>query len=852
MRTRILSLDAANLAFDENNWNAARRVTVTAGQDDDATDDAATLLHSASGGGYGSASAALAVRVADDDEPAIMLAPAGLQLARGQSRGYSVRLMTRPSGSVNVIIGGQGNGYMELDTTRLEFTPSDWDEPQTVMATAMDNDDTAETKHTVTVMHTGEGGEYEDVEATLNVDILNDPLTLSIADARAREKEGRLVFDVRLSRPAPERVTVRAETVSGTAREGVDFQSFVGEVVFDEGKQVSRIHVPVLDDAIQEEPETLTVVLSGPRPASVILERAVATGTIMNDDLMPAAWLARFGRTVAGQALDAVTARMAAPREFGLVGEIGGEGIVLKPSAAPAPASPSRGAALDRGSDRRAEPGGSAAGANDETRRAMARVAQAFDGTGGGENMHAGAGTWPEAGTGAEPGSRRSRGIGGTDFLLGSSFALTGVKDPDHGGSLAFWGRAARGSFEGREDTLDLDGEVTTAMLGADYARDRWLVGLALTRSTGKGSYADGGAGEAGRGDVEASLTAAVPYASLQASERVKLWGSLGYGAGDMTLTTGLGETLRADIDWTMAAAGLRADLLEAPRAGPGPAFGAGPGPSLTLTSDALWARTTSDGTRELSASASDVTRLRLGLEGGWTFDLEDGGALTPKLEAGVRHDGGDAETGSGLELGGGIKWTDPGLGLSLDLMGRTLLAHDNTDFEDRGFSGGVAYDPDPASERGPSLTLRREWGGRADGGLNALFADDPLGDRFGPDDGGRDDTGRWKVEGAYGVPALDGRFTGSPHMGLGLAPDSRDMGLGWRLTPEGRHAPDFSFDIDATRRERRAGGPEHGIEAGWGTTGKRALGWRVKASRMDRGGEGPETAVGIEWGLRW
>ena len=59
---------------------------------------------------------------------------------------------------------------------------------------------------------------------------------------------------------------------------------------------------------------------------------------------------------------------------------------------------------------------------------------------------------------------------------------------------------------------------------------------------------------------------AAVPYASLQASERVRLWGALGHGAGEVTLATGLGETLRTDIGWTMAAAGMRADLLETPK----------------------------------------------------------------------------------------------------------------------------------------------------------------------------------------------------------------------------------------------------------------------------------------------
>ena len=67
------------------------------------------------------------------------------------------------------------------------------------------------------------------------------------------------------------------------------------------------------------------------------------------------------------------------------------------------------------------------------------------------------------------------------EALLGSSFTATGEKDGT-GGSLAFWGRAARSSFDGREGTFSLDGEATAAMLGADYARGDCLVGMALMR----------------------------------------------------------------------------------------------------------------------------------------------------------------------------------------------------------------------------------------------------------------------------------------------------------------------------------------------------------------------------------
>ena len=47
-----------------------------------------------------------------------------------------------------------------------------------------------------------------------------------------------------------------------------------------------------------------------PTPSGATLADAEANGTITNSDAMPQAWLARFGRTVTGQVMDAVSARL--------------------------------------------------------------------------------------------------------------------------------------------------------------------------------------------------------------------------------------------------------------------------------------------------------------------------------------------------------------------------------------------------------------------------------------------------------------------------------------------------------------------------------------------------------------
>ena len=635
-----------------------------------------------------------------------------------------------------------------------------------------------------------------------------------------------MYFTVQLDRAVQRtvKVTVTAREASPvSARHGEDWYWWWPDgivLTFHPGQTERKTQVYIYNDNHDEDPETFEAVLSNPTGGTAI-GKGVAVATITNSDPMPVAWLARFGRTVAEQALDGIAGRIAAPRSAGVGGALAGHLLGFGSAESFGAGPEGLGAAHDA-----TAPGGLFGPRDDDlgqwTRSGAGASADRFGFGGFGPDAgRFGIGTgWEEDAYG----SGASHPLTLRDALLGSHFTATGERDAN-GGSLAFWGRAAQSSFDGREGTFSLDGEATTALLGADYARGDWLLGLALMQSEGDGGYTDRGTGpqacpddippdmralcngavREGDGDVEASLTAAMPYAALEASERLKLWGAFGHGSGEVTLKPRTGGVLESDITWTMAAAGTRSDLLTSP--------GEDAGLSLALVSDALWARTRSDRTNELAASDSDVTRLRLGLEGSWALTLEGGGHFTPKLEAGMRHDGGDAETGFGVELGGGLAWSAPTLGLNLDLSGRTLLAHGDDDLKDRGFAAAFAFDPDPATERGPSFNIRQDWGGQAAGGLDALFAVDPLEDRA-----GNEAESRWTAEAAWGSAAFGGSFTGSPHAGVGLSTGTRDYTLGWRLTPAANtNAPDISFGVRATRRERDAASPEHiiGLEAG-------------------------------------
>ena len=130
------------------------------------------------------------------------------------------------------------------------------------------------------------------------------------------------------------------------------------------------------------------------------------------------------------------------------------------------------------------------------------------------------------------------------------------------------------------------------------------------------------------------------------------------------------------------------------------------------MTSDAVMGE---DSAGLLASSESQTSRLRFLLEGLHSFELEGGSVLMPSRNVGVRHDGGDAETGTGIEVGGGLSYTDPARGITVDARVRGLVAHEDEEYSEWGASGSVRIEPD-ASGHGLSLRIAPRWGVDAGG----------------------------------------------------------------------------------------------------------------------------------------
>ena len=654
------------------------------------------------------------------------------------------------------------------------------------------------------------------------------PVGIAVADAHVEEDDGAvLAFAVTLSRAASRALTVDYATSDGSAQAGVDYTAASGTLTFQAGESSKTIEVGVLDDAHDEGEETLTLTLSS--ASGGLLTDGEATGTIENRDPLPRALLARFGRTAAVHVVEHVEERLQAPREPGFRGRFAGRELRrgmerdmalnflrqlggsagVHPAAmgshtamagspavgAPPLGTPGRGGggALMMGG------GGPMSGA-----AGMAGGAASLRTPGLGATGHGGAaplGAGPHGGLNG--GGFLQMGLGGGDLLTGSDFAMN---RESRGGILSFWSRGAQSRFSGREGALSLGGDVRTTMFGADYAKGPVVAGLSLSNSRGLGEYA----GAAG-GQVASSVTGLYPWLGYKMTERVTVWGVAGYGTGGLLLTPDGGQALESGLSMAMAAAGTRGELLA----------GGASGFELAFKADALWVGTAIDGVDgpagRLKATDAAVTRFRTGLEGSRAYTLAGRLSLTPSVEVGLRHDGGDAETGAGMDVGAGMVVSDAGTGLAVDVRVRTLLVHQDEDFSERGVSLSLSYNPTPSTPLGFTARVAPSWGGQAMSGAEALWGRETM---AGMAHGGVAQGNRLDGEVGYGLP-VGSRFVGTPRIGFSASEYGQDYRVGYGLGVLDRESMNFELGVEAQRRNSSMlGGTSNGM------LGRATLGW--------------------------
>ncbi len=846
------TVSPASLTFTASNWNSTQTVTLTGVDDfvDDGDQDYAVRLASPTGSDsvYTALSQRdVAVRTVDDDTKGVTVTPTELTIAEGGSGTYTVVLDAEPAANVTLTLTS-GDAAVTPDVSSVTFGTGNWNGAVTVTATvATDNDDYA--KGGVTIGHTvsGTGSGYEDTQA--------DAVVITVQGGSADRR-------IAMHRAGTTNYEINGQAVTVTVSEGVDEEVEVAPPAAlgqDLAITLSRVssNVPLTGSTYTLGDGTVVDIDVAPVPSggleiclpySAELETA-ATGRpllLLHYDEGRGEWEAVSGTTLRTNpgGSDLICATVSVFSAFG-VGYVdipdqvytvntpitalilpelvdGDVDYTLSP-ALPVGLSLNAGTRTISGTPTEEQVatdytwevvGGTAMmtfaitveNSRDKERARLRRINESIvpelaraltdsvgrairerlEGAGGGSRA-------PTSSFGnVIQGNAQSLEDGTFKWrqaLSGQNFALPLNGADTFGNNLTLWGAGDWRDLALDTGWLDWDGDAFSWHLGIDT---EWgtnkTAGVSVSWFESDIDYKDSSEGETIKGDHESEMVSIHPYLGWSGEDGSRMWATVGYGEGEITIDDeDLDEKQRSDSTLkTLSAGGSmrvyeRDDLKIAIR---------GEGQTTRWRID--------DNGDRIDGITIDTHRLRLAAEGSRRQVLETGAILTSSLELGVRYDGGDGETGSGVEIGGDVGYSNGGL--RLRTHGRYLVTHSG-DLDEWGLGGALEWLP-AANGRGLRFSVIPSWG-TTGGGIGALWE---RGLALKDEDEAADTALQLETELGYGLYHRRGLLT--PYLGLRV----RDEGRHYRLGSEYKFTEALTLKLEGERLEYDDEDTEHGI----------------------------------------
>ena len=379
--------------------------------------------------------------------------------------------------------------------------------------------------------------------------------------------------------------------------------------------------------------------------------------------------------------------------------------------------------------------------------------------------------------------------FGGTSFQMpfGASDA---PQQTSTGTQVATWG-AGEYHYLGEPGStvLDWSGNMVSAHVGVDgRVGSDILAGLAASYSSGTFDFTDRTGASPVTGTYGTTMTSVNPYMAWFSGDRGNaVWGSAGYGWGDIEVDDEREALRTSPVRTFSGAAGGSYQLLESGIGG------------IRVKAEGWAGQVMVDGSERVDSVTLAMQRGKLALE--WTqgFRSAAGHEVAIVLEGGMRYDNGDGVNGTSGEVGGGLRYSNAGVGVTAEGRGR-LVVSAREGYEEWGLGGMILFDP-AARGQGLSIRLAPSYGDAASGvnqlwerGVSGAVRDHDMGPAANLDG-----------EVAYGVAG----FQGTPYSGFYLAENGvrafssgvrYDLGSGLGLRLEG------------TRRESALGAAEHSV----------------------------------------
>ena len=395
------------------------------------------------------------------------------------------------------------------------------------------------------------------------------------------------------------------------------------------------------------------------------------------------------------------------------------------------------------------------------------------------------------------PPARLDRLFLGRSFLLplGPAGQSGGAEAAPRGPRWAVWGASDIQSFRGAPAAGTYDGVLTSVYLGVDArVSAAWTAGVAVALSRSRTDYTVAGAAR-GAGTLDTRLTSLYPYLRWASATGDEVWGvfGVGLGAADHAGSSAPAAT-SADHGLRLGAAGWRRGL-----------GGGGRLRVATIGDVGATRLALTHATGILAGVTATVHRVRAGLELEYTH-----AGVRPFVQASARFDGGDGQTGGGLEVAGGLRYAAAS-GLALEALGRALALHSAAGYREYGGQVTLRYAPAPDGQ-GLTLALSPQWGADAQSRGAAALWGGPAVPRGRPTWRRPATQAALDGEVGYGIPLprLGGLLT--PFGTVDVAAHQR-LRVGFRLRA-GRGAAD-ALDLEvAAAREQFQAVSDHRVEA--------------------------------------
>ena len=594
---------------------------------------------------------------------------AAANFGEGTDMDYSVRLSELPTGDVTVMIASSNADNLMVSDATLTFSDSNWNQPVQV-ALMSPPDAPASTAGSFTIAHTASGANYGDVTKDFQVTVNQAGITFNPLGFSLNPGESK-IYTIVLETPPSADVLVTPSTVPPD----------VASVTLSESALTFTTADPMAAN-YWNKPQTVTVTATADftpdtYPDGIGLSHAVTGASNY------AAYYAEDGRLT-------MPVFMVRPSPTAALDELN---RIILPEIVRAMADQQTGAIARR--IRQAKLGGGGGGG----------ASLSFAGQSTLEGIAA---TQADAAVNTD-GIDFRRALGGSEFVMPLSAAADGNGGFGVGAggggfgagglhNATFWGGGDHRELGGESGALDWEGTLFSVNLGFDArVRPDLLTGLLVTHSEADIEFAGG---INGNGDYDLTHTGVNPYLGWSARDgRLDMWATAGFGSGEIeaTFDNDPDESYKTDISTQMLGIG-----------GSGTWFHFGK-TELRLKAEAFVTKTDVDKTDDYMAREVDANRLRFALEGNHKQTTATGGELNRNAEIGIRSDTGDGETGSGIEVGGGIQYTNQARGVTLSGNARALFGHSG-EYDDWGISAHLNLTPGKDGQ-GLSLSLTPTYG---------------------------------------------------------------------------------------------------------------------------------------------